>query len=79
MNLQKVDLGEIVGEVGKENRRYSRGFACVCLLCGKTIQPNETRYADLDGEAFKAYYCEPHANMILNGEIITEQIIKILS
>lgn len=38
------------------------GFVATCLTCGKVIPANAPKVADLDGEAFKAYYhqtCQP--------------------
>ncbi len=33
------------------------GFSCTCKGCGKNIGTREMRWADIEGEAYKAYYC----------------------
>ena len=32
-------------------------FFCTCLTCVGIIRPGISRWADLDGEPWKAYYC----------------------
>ena len=39
-------------------RVTGKSFRVVCDCCNKTLWSNEGVFADLDGEPFKAYYCE---------------------
>jgi len=52
------------------------GFCCYCKGCGKVIgdmgNEAEPRFADLDGEPFKAYYCVPCANKLRVTPAVTE-------
>ena len=46
----------------KVEQSAGREFCAVCCACGKVMngyqQAPETIFADLDGKAFSAYYCE---------------------
>ena len=43
-------------------------FIVPCKQCGEFIRQGSPRWADLDGEAFKAYYCAPcYALLDLHG------------
>jgi hypothetical protein len=43
-------------------------FQAVCLACGKKMQSQaEVIYADLDGSAYRAYYCGPDAVTLTQG------------
>lgn len=37
-------------------------FVFTCLACGRRADNTEEWFADLDGEPFKAYYCQPCGN-----------------
>lgn len=46
-------------------------FTCVCLGCKQPTRAGDgvgPTFADLDGEAFKAYYCEPCMRAARDGE-----------
>lgn len=45
----------------------THGFVCTCLKCEKRIEPQEKRYADLEGQPFKAYYCDKCAKEEYKG------------
>lgn len=43
-------------------------FTATCLACGRELYSGgEAMYADLDGPAFKAYYCGPDTVKLTKG------------
>ena len=55
----------------------TNGLCAVCVKCGRTVnqyapaylhKPLEKLFADLNGEAFKAYYCETCAAEEIAGQ-----------
>ena len=41
-------------------------FSVICIDCGSRINPNETKIADLNGPAYKAFYHEKCALSLNN-------------
>lgn len=45
-------------------------FRCYCFECGKRLEAVTVPvYADLNGPAFKAYYCEPCKSRLENMDL----------
>ena len=59
VNLQPVDLSH-------------NGFTCVCVGCGRKLPPMEPRWADLDGPAFKAYFCKECGQKLEAGKFVAD-------
>lgn len=46
-------------------------FLVRCLQCGKQMNTaQEPVYADLDGPAFRAYYCETDSLILLTNRLV---------
>jgi hypothetical protein len=46
----------------------THGFTCTCIRCGRRIEGQSPRFADLDGVPFRAYYCPPCAETRMNAK-----------
>ena len=56
-----------------DNSRFAAYF--ICLDCGKRMVLSRAHppiYADLDGEAYKAYYCPPCAERLAHAAGFTD-------
>jgi hypothetical protein len=56
MNLQRVSRGA------------QAAVTLTCCLCKQPVR-EVAAYADLDGEAFAAYYCEPCAEVVAPKQV----------